>query len=145
MAKKTPRQKMNTRIWDLCKKWNRLANPNKCYTCGKGNLEGCNWHTGHGKSKGVLSVQFQYDTRNLKSQCMRCNKHFGGQSDIFLAKLEKEPEGLEFLNDSCVKQNDYWQVKSVPLLGGIKAMAFLEKECEKIKEKIDKLEKTKAS
>jgi len=138
---KTERQKLNDKIWKLCRKYTRLKYPNKCYTCGRSGLEGHNWQTGHGKSKGVLSVQFQYDLRNLRPQCYNCNINLGGQSDIFLAKLEKEPEGLEFLKDSCVKQNGYWAVKSVPLLGGIKAIEFLKVEVENIKNKIIELEK----
>ena len=126
MKKKTL-AKLKKYLWDnLCKPIIRKKYPNICYTCGRTGLQGSNWHTGHGKPKGALQLRFQYDLRNLRPQCLHCNKNLGGCSDIFIAKLEKEKEGLKFLKEACVKINGRWEIKSVPTMGGIEAYLFVE-------------------
>lgn len=130
--KKTDRQKAEEKIWELCKAIIRKKYPNVCYTCGAHGLEGSNWHTGHGKPKGALQLRFKYDLRNLKPQCMRDNKNFGGLQDIFIAKLEREEEGLAFLNEACVKIDGRWEIRrDIPTMGGTDALIFLN---EKIRE-----------
>lgn len=57
---------------------------------------------------------------------MRCNIHLGGASDIFIANLEREEEGLEFLVDACVKMNGKWEIEHQPPMGGKDALIFLE-------------------
>lgn len=126
--KKSARKKLEDKVWDECRRIIREAYPNECYTCGATNLEGSNWQTGHGKPKGALTLKYKYDLRNLRPQCLRCNLHLGGCTDIFLALLEEENgEGLEFLNESCYKTEEgYWKVKGGETMGGKDATYFLE-------------------
>jgi hypothetical protein len=133
MAKKTRRQKANDKIWKLCKEITRKEYSNVCYTCGACGLEAQNWHTGHGKAKGLLPVRYQYDLRNLRPQCYNCNINLGGMSDIYVTKLEQEEEGLAFLEESCRKTEDGWVVKKESDLHGIDATIFLEELIEKYK------------
>jgi len=142
--KKTRRQKANTKLWSLCKEYTRLTQPNVCYTCRNTGLKGANWHTGHGINKGKLAVEFQYDVRNLKSQCMYCNIHMGGESQVFIAKLEREKEGLQFLKEACRKTNGEWRVRHIPMekkLYGTKSTLFLEEQIEILKKKIEAVDK----
>jgi hypothetical protein len=132
MAKKTRRQKANDKIWKLCKEIIRNEYDNVCYTCGKGGLEAQNWHTGHGKAKGLLPVRYQYDLRNLRPQCYNCNINLGGMSDIFITKLEQEEEGLAFLEESCRKTEDGWVVKKESDLHGLDATIYLEEQIERL-------------
>lgn len=83
---------------------------NICYTCGK-RCEGSGRHIGHGISKAVLPLKYKYDKRNLKIQCYYCNINLGGNQHIFIAKLEKEKEGLEFLKEACRNVDGVWYVK----------------------------------
>lgn len=125
MAKQKTTSQLHKKIWVLCGKLNRIMNPPTCYTCGAGGLSGSNWHPGHGKPKGALPLRFKYDMRNIKSQCMRCNCHLGGCSDIFIAKLEKEKEGKAFLKEACVKIEGHWEIKHTTTMGGVEAWGFL--------------------
>ena len=123
MKKKTSAQ-LKKILWKLCKEITR-AKYKDCYTCPKKNLVGWDAHTGHGKPKGALPLKFQYDLRNLKLQCMHDNLNLGGCSDIFIAKLEQEKEGLEFLNEACVKIDNRWEIKREPPMGSIESWIFL--------------------
>lgn len=129
--KRTERQKAEDQIWELCKAIIRKKYPNNCYTCSAQGLEGMNWHTGHGKPKGALPLRFKYDLRNLKPQCMHDNYNLGGCSDIFIAKLEREEEGLAFLMEACVKIDGVWTIRKDQTMGGTDGLIFLK---EKIKE-----------
>jgi hypothetical protein len=123
--KKTERKAIEDKLWELCKKITRERHGNTCFTCGAQNLIGSNWHTGHGKPKGALPIIYKYDLRNLRPQCYNCNMNYGGMSDIFIAKLELEPKGLEFLNEACIKTDEGWKIKQVATLGGKDATIFL--------------------
>lgn len=125
--------KLKEKVWKECKRIVRLKYGNKCYTCPAQNLEGANWHTGHGKPNGALTLKYKFDLRNLRPQCYNCNINLGGCSDIFIAKLEKEKEGLEFLQEACVKENGYWQIKRQETMGGIQAWVFLNNLLEEYK------------
>jgi len=124
--KRTTRQKLEKLLWEECKRIIRLRYPNTCYTSGATNLTGTNWHTGHGKSKGELPIRYKYDLRNLRPQSYHSNINLGGQSDIFIAKLEQEEEGLQFLEESCRFIDGYWQIRKESDLGGKDATIFLE-------------------
>ena len=124
--KKSDRKKLEDKVWSECKRIVREKYGNKCYTCPASNLDGSNWQTGHGKSKGSLSIKYKYDIRNLRPQCMRCNLHMGGMSDIFITKLEKEEDGLAFLEESCTHTEDGWIVNHGDTMGGKDATIFLE-------------------
>lgn len=123
---KTNRKKLEDKVWNECKRIIRERHGNNCYTCPARNLEGSNWHTGHGKSKGALPVRYKYDLRNLRPQCMLCNIHRGGMSDIFITKLEKDEEGLAFLEESCTHTEEGWIIKHGDTMGGKDATIFLE-------------------
>lgn len=130
---KSPRQKLEQAIWEECKRIVRCRHGNTCYTCGARNLSGVNWQTGHGKPKAALPVRFKYDIRILRPQCMRCNIHLGGMTDIFIAKLEKEKEGLCVLEESCRLTDDGWIIRKDNTMGGMEATLFLEELLEKYK------------
>ena len=130
---KTERRKLEDDIWELCKKIIRKRHGNTCYTCGARGIEGSNWQTGHGKPKGALPVRYKYDLRNLRPQCMRDNLHYGGMSDIFIAKLEQEKEGLAFLEEACEKTDGTWRIKQGNTMGGSDATLFLKELKEKYK------------
>lgn len=120
---------LKQKLWNECKRLTRERYGNTCYTCGKLNLEGKNWQTGHGKTKGALPLRFQYDVRNLRPQCGTCNVLFNGMTDIFLAKMEQEDEGLAFLMDACYFDEDHgcWRIRQdIPTMGGIEATHFIE-------------------
>lgn len=125
-APKLPATKLlEKKVWLLCKQLIRRDVEHTCYTCGSSNLSGVNLQTGHGKPKGALPMKYKYDLRNLKNQCMRCNVHLGGQSDIFISKLEREKDGLQFLKDSCVKIDGRWEIKHDQTMGTIESKIFL--------------------
>lgn len=126
VKKKTPRRKTITdKVWELCKQITRGRYGNVCYTCGAHDLEGKNWHTGHGKPNGALPLRYKYDLRNLRPQCYHCNIDLGGCSDIFIAKLERESEGLEFLLEACEKTDGVWRIKQGNTMGGKDGTLFL--------------------
>ena len=124
--KKTTRQKLEKMLWEECKRIIRLRYPNTCYTSGATNLTGANWHTGHGKSKGELPIRYKYDLRNLRPQSYHANINLGGMSDVFIAKLQQEEEGLQFLEESCRFIDGYWQIRKESDLGGKDATLLLE-------------------
>jgi len=116
--------KLKEKVWKECKRIIQNRYGNNCYTCGK-YCEGSNRHTGHGKPNGALTLRYKFDLRNLRPQCYHCNINLGGCSDILIAKLEKEKEGLEFLKEACFKENGYWKIKRTETMGGIQAWAFV--------------------
>jgi len=129
--KKTPRQKAEEKLWELCKQITRkrYQNPNggwTCYTSGQHIDEPAKCQTGHGKPKGALPLRFQYDLRNLRPQCYHANINLGGMQDIFIARLEREPEGLAFLQEACVKEDGEWKIRrDIPTMSGTDALIFL--------------------
>lgn len=135
--KKTPRQKAEEKLWELCKAIIRKRYQNfdgtwTCYTSGARLINPQDVHTGHGKPKGALKLRYQYDLRNLRPQSFNANINLGGMSDIFIAKLEREEEGLEFLQEACVKIDGRWEIRhDTPTMSGIDALIFLN---EKIRE-----------
>jgi len=128
-TKKPSMRQLKDKLWAECKRIIREKYPNACYTCGVQGLEGSNWQTGHGKPKGALTLQFQYDIRNLRPQCMRCNVHLGGMQDIFMAKLEQEEDGLAFLEEACRYDEEAkaWIIRrDIPTMGGKDATIFIQ-------------------
>lgn len=132
MKKKTLAE-LKKELWEFCKKIVRKIHPNVCYTCGRAGLQGSDWQSGHGKPKGALPLKYQYDLRNLRPQCLRCNLHYGGCSDIFIAKLEREKDGKAFLKESCVRVNGRWEIKREPPMGSIEAWMFVNSKIEEYK------------
>ena len=123
--KKTPIKTLKNKLWKLCRDIVILRHGNTCYTTGQTNLSGTNLHCGHGKPKGALSLRYQYDIRNLRPQSYHANINLGGMSDIFIAKLEREKEGLEFLEEACVKIDGRWEIKRMETMGGTEAYFFI--------------------
>lgn len=103
-----------------------------CYTCGR-YCEGSNRHVGHSINKASLSLEYKYDARGLKIQCYNCNINLGGNQHIFIGKLEKEPEGLAFLNDSCRNSDGVWYPKRTEL--SLNSQNYLENLLEELKSK----------
>ena len=104
--------KLHELVWYECKRIIRNRYDWKCYTCGVSTGSKNNTHTSHGLSKGSLSLRFKYDLRNLKICCMRCNVHEQGNQEIFIARLQKEKDGLAFLKEAGYKdENGAWRCK----------------------------------
>ena len=81
------------------------------------------------KPLGALPLLFKYDIRNIRRQCMVCNIHRGGCQDIFIAKLEQEPEGLAFLQEACyldIRSQRLANQKDIPTIAGRDATIFIE-------------------
>lgn len=100
--KKKSKQKISTiqnKLWQLCKQITRKKYGNTCYTCGRGQLLGSNWQTGHMWAKASVGAYLKYDLRILRPQCSICNLFYGGQGAIFYAKMIREigPEAMEKL------------------------------------------------
>ena len=116
------------KLWNEVKRITRNRWPAYCYTCGVP-VEGKNDQSGHGKPMGALPLRYKYDIRNIRRQCMVCNIHRGGMTDIFLARLEQEDEGLQFLNEACYldEESNAWRIRQdIPSLGGKDATIFVE-------------------
>lgn len=129
MKKRTITQ-LHKLIWNEIKRIYKDKG-NTCYTCNR-LCDGSGRHIGHGKAKASLPVKYKYDTRNLKVQCYFCNINLGGASDIFIGKLEKEKEGLEFLNEACRNVDGVWYVKKEEDLS-FDSRKFLENLLEELK------------
>lgn len=70
---------------------------NTCYTCGRANLSGSNWHTGHLLAKASLGAFLKYDLRLLRPQCYNCNINLGGMGAVFIENMRKI-EGDVYVN-----------------------------------------------
>lgn len=60
---------------------------------------------------------------------MRCNVHNSGMTDIFIMKLEQEPEGNDFLHDACRFDEDdkVWRIRrDYPSMSGTDGRIFIE-------------------
>lgn len=87
---KTPLKKAKDKLWSLCKQIIRTKYPNVCYTCGKGGLEGANWHTGHFLTDATCSTELSYDILNLRPQCYHCNINLSGNWIAFEQNLIRD-------------------------------------------------------
>lgn len=96
--KKTDLRKAKDKLWNLCKSIIRARYGNTCFTCGKTNLEGSGWHTGHFIAKSTCSTSLAYDLDNLRPQCYNCNINKSGNWIEFEAKLIEE-KGKDFVSE----------------------------------------------
>jgi hypothetical protein len=80
------RKQLEKELWDVCRHLTRTKYEDVCYTCGRDNLIGSNWHTGHMIPKHVLPIHLKYDLRVLRPQCYKCNIHLGGNGALYLWK-----------------------------------------------------------
>lgn len=110
---KSPKKKLEDKLWQLCKEIIRAKYPHNCYTCGAQNLVGMNLHCGHMWAKASLSNHLKYDLRVLRPQCYRCNIHLGGMGAVFFEKMQKEV-GTKAMNalikekQITVKADEIW-------------------------------------
>ena len=96
--------KIQRDIWEQCKWIIRARYGNTCYTCGRMNLEGANWHTGHMLAKASIGAYLKYDLRLLRPQCYFCNINCGGRGAEFIEKMRKI-EGDEYVNQIMRDKN----------------------------------------
>lgn len=90
--RKKSKQKISTiqnKIWAECKRIIRKRYGSECYTCGKKELSGSNWQTGHMIPKSTLGAYLKYDLRLLRPQCYSCNINYGGQGALFIERMRK--------------------------------------------------------
>lgn len=100
----------------MCRKHIRSKYPNTCFTCGKENLQGKDWNTGHFLKKGILPYSLKFSELVLRPQCQGCNRGRSGNEGIYALNLLKT-EGYEYLltidrimNEDKEKEKD-WGVK----------------------------------
>jgi hypothetical protein len=110
---KQPISKIQRTLWELCKQITRKTYGNTCYTCGKTQLEGSNWHTGHMWPKASLPASLKYDLRILRPQCYHCNINLGGNGAVFYARMLKEigpkkMQKMEQERQTLVKAYDHY-------------------------------------
>jgi hypothetical protein len=93
---KSLKKKLHNQMWKLMSEWIRRkdANPNgfvECYTCDKviHYKEANCGHFKHDRLDG--------DERNLKVQCITCNKYYSGRLDVYAERLIRD-YGLEWFN-----------------------------------------------
>ena len=104
-----PLPKLRKKVWTLMSEYIRSKAANHqgyvhCYTCGKQD----NWRSmdaGH-----FIHNKLDFDPRNLKIQCGRCNRYLRGNLGVYAIKLVQE-YGLEWVNklqvDAQIKGNNY--------------------------------------
>lgn len=110
--KKTPIRKkskasislIQRKLWNECKRIIRARYKNTCFTCGKPNLEGSNFHTGHMLPKASLGAYLKYDLRVLRPQCYNCNINLGGMGAIFIEKM-RAIEGDKYVDKILADRN----------------------------------------
>jgi hypothetical protein len=115
--KKTDLQKLKAKLWELCKHITRTRYGNVCYTCGKGDLAGSNWHTGHYISSSICSTALRYDLENLRPQCYSCNINKSGNwlaYELHLKEDSIDTEALKARNQATKNlsyRDDWYEAK----------------------------------
>ena len=104
--KKTEKQKLKEKLWELCKTIVRKRDGNTCFICGKGPLAGGGWHTGHLIPSSTCGGYLRYDLRNLHSSCYNCNINLGGNGAKFARRVE-EVYSKEFLDSIFADLNHF--------------------------------------
>ena len=84
--RKTTVGALKRKLWKLFSAYVKARDGNICFTCGAKDLEGINWHAGHGIRQGGHAA-VQYDPKNVHSQCGRCNIWLGGNTSEYMARL----------------------------------------------------------
>lgn len=88
---------LDAKIWPLCREIIRKKYGNTCFTCGKKNLVGRDWQTGHFIAKKICGSYLRHDLRNLRPQCSYCNEWLGGNGADFYKRLV-ETEGQKYVD-----------------------------------------------
>jgi hypothetical protein len=78
------------KLWAECKRIIRARYGNTCYTCGKTNLQGSDWHTSHFIPKASCGAFLKYDLRILRPSCYHCNINLGGNGSEYYRRLVKD-------------------------------------------------------
>lgn len=99
------RKKLHKKAWKLMSEWIRRKDSNAdgynyCYTCDKP----IHWkeaHAGHFKHD-----RLDFDERNLKIQCPKCNKYYSGRLDVYASNLIRD-YGLEQFRELEKDANSY--------------------------------------
>ena len=113
------KKKLHNKVWKLMSEYVRLKGAdqfgfNTCYTCGaKKHYK--ELHAGHYKHD-----KLDFDERNLKPQCVKCNKYYSGRLDVYCEKLTRE-YGIDWVNQLVV---DAWAYKGY----SIEEMLEIEKD-----------------
>ena len=93
---KTPLAKAKLKLWEICKQLVRKRDGSICVICGKENLTGSNWHTGHLIPSASCGGYLRYDLRNLHSNCYHCNVNLGGNGAEYY-RVVKDYYGEDFV------------------------------------------------
>lgn len=110
--------KLKKKVWKLISKHIRYKGANsfgmqQCYTCTKW-FEPKDMDCGH-----YIHNKLDFDERNLKPQCVRCNKWLHGNLNNYAKRLilENGAEWLEQLErDAIAKGNKYTRIELNELL-----------------------------
>lgn len=110
------RKKLYKQAWGLMSQWVRrkdanLDGFNECYTCG------CVKHYKELQAGHFKHDRLDFDERNLKPQCSRCNKWFSGKLDVYAENLIRD-YGIEWFNQLVRDANSYHPY-TIPELGQI--------------------------
>lgn len=129
---KTPEAKLKLKLWELCKRITRLTYGNTCYTCGKRDLAGSSWQTGHFIPSSICGGYLRYDLRNLRPQCYRCNISFSGNGSTFYRHMV-QIEGQEYVDQLFRDKERITKINSTFLQSKIDeyAIVLIEAENEK--------------
>jgi len=124
---KSLRKKLHGMAWKLMSEWIRRKDANadgfiECYTCGRVK------HYKETNAGHYKHDRLDFDERNLKCQCVRCNHSNSGELDIYAENLIRD-NGLEWFNQ-LVK--DAWAHKGY-------SVEDLKKIIVDLKEKLSKL------
>ena len=95
--KKTPRQRLEIRLWELCKAYIRLRDNDTCQKCGK-KVYGQSADTSHIYCKNRY-YSMKYDEMNLMVKCMGCHKWWHNcPLETFVWFGKTFPERDDYLN-----------------------------------------------
>lgn len=102
VKKKSDLTKAKEKLWELCKQITRKTYGNTCYTCGTPGLSGSNWQTGHFLTSSTCSMELRYDLKNLRPQCLPCNKWKSGNWQAYEERLIRD-HGEEYVEELKVR------------------------------------------
>jgi len=129
------KKKLHNKVWKLMSEYIRRKDAdqygfNYCYTCGaKKHYKELN--AGHYKHD-----RLDFDERNLKPQCVKCNQHNSGELDLYAERLIKE-NGLEWFNKLV---SDAWKHKGYDIEEMLEIEKGLKIEIENINNKFREYE-----
>lgn len=88
-AQKDLKKIVHDRVWKLMSKYIRTKNADEfgmveCYTCGK------MYHWKELQAGHYKHDRLDFDERNLKPQCIRCNNYLSGRLDVYTENLIRD-------------------------------------------------------